>query len=68
MVKLHFMHKLTSTCNIFRNKLGLKYLEQHNEKKNSLIFQDVEKALDNLNWTFLFKILEDMDFDEDFIK
>lgn len=46
----------------------LEYSEQHNEKQAMLIFLDAEKAFDNLNWAFLFKKLEDIDFGEDFIK
>lgn len=43
------------------------YLKKHNEKQAIVIFLDNEKAFDNLNWPFLFKVLEDMDFDENFI-
>ena len=38
------------------------YLQYHNECQAALIFLDVEKAFDNLNWTFMFKVLEIMDF------
>lgn len=45
----------------------LQYLEQDN-KKQALIFLDLEKTFDNLNWIFLFKVLEDMNFEDHFIK
>ena len=43
-------------------------MEQHNEKQAGLIFLDAEKAFDNLNWTFMFKVLENMDFGDNFIQ
>lgn len=46
----------------------LEYLEKHNEKQAALIFLDAEKAFDNLNWTFMFKALEDTDSEEKFFK
>lgn len=32
-----------------------------------MIFLDAEKAFDCLNWTFMLKVLEDMDFGENFM-
>lgn len=39
-----------------------------NEKQAALILLDAEKAFDCLNWIFMFKVLEEMTFGENFIK
>lgn len=45
----------------------LEYLERCNEKEAALIFLGAEKSFDNLKWTFLFKVLEETNFGENFI-
>lgn len=42
-------------------------MKYHNEKQAMLIFLDTEKVFDNLNLTFPFKILNKMEFGENFI-
>ena len=46
----------------------VEYLDKHPEKQAALIFLDAEKAFDNLNWNFLFRTLEELDFGENFLK
>uniref|UniRef100_A0A8D0KLK4 Reverse transcriptase domain-containing protein n=1 Tax=Salvator merianae TaxID=96440 RepID=A0A8D0KLK4_SALMN len=46
----------------------IEYLESHNEVQAALIFLDAEKAFDNLNWNFMFNLLDTMNFGENFTK
>uniref|UniRef100_A0A2D4LCT1 Reverse transcriptase domain-containing protein n=1 Tax=Micrurus spixii TaxID=129469 RepID=A0A2D4LCT1_9SAUR len=46
----------------------LEYYEAHPEKQMALIFLDVQKAFDNVNWKFMLAQMEEMDFGERFIK
>ena len=46
----------------------LEYAQHHNESQIALIFLDAEKAFDNLNWIFMIKVLEKMDFGDAFVK
>uniref|UniRef100_A0A8D0DRG1 Reverse transcriptase domain-containing protein n=1 Tax=Salvator merianae TaxID=96440 RepID=A0A8D0DRG1_SALMN len=40
----------------------------HNEVQAALIFLDAKKAFDNLNWNFMFNLLDTMNFGENFTK
>lgn len=52
-----------------RNVIDLiEYANVHNEKPIMLLFLDAEKAFDNVNWEFMFKVLENKNFGENFIK
>uniref|UniRef100_A0A8D0E7E3 ribonuclease H n=1 Tax=Salvator merianae TaxID=96440 RepID=A0A8D0E7E3_SALMN len=46
----------------------IEYLESHNEVQAALIFLDAEKAFDNLNWNFMFNLLDMMNFGGNFTK
>lgn len=46
----------------------LEYLGPNEQNKPHLIFLNAKKAFTNLNWTFLFKVLEHMNFGENFRK
>ena len=45
----------------------LEYYEEHLEKSMAMIFLDVEKVFDNLNWIFMIQQLKLMDMGERFI-
>lgn len=42
----------------------VEYIQQNDEKQVTSIFLD---AFDNLNWSFLFKVLEELNYAENFI-
>uniref|UniRef100_A0A670YX33 Reverse transcriptase domain-containing protein n=1 Tax=Pseudonaja textilis TaxID=8673 RepID=A0A670YX33_PSETE len=46
----------------------LEYYEAHPEKQMALIFLDAQKAFDNVNWRFMFLLLEQMGFARKFIQ
>lgn len=43
-------------------------LEANNEKQGILVFLDAEKAFHNLNCVFLFTVIKEMNFGDNFIK
>lgn len=45
----------------------IEYLQSHNEKQGTLIFLDAMKAFENLNWSILFKVPEDIEFGKNFL-
>lgn len=45
----------------------VEYYETHPDKQMALLFLDAQKAFDNVNWKFMRKQLEIMDFGQHFI-
>uniref|UniRef100_A0A2D4NQI0 Reverse transcriptase domain-containing protein n=1 Tax=Micrurus surinamensis TaxID=129470 RepID=A0A2D4NQI0_MICSU len=63
-----FLPKRQIKDNMRINLNTLEYYEANPEKQMALIFLDVQKAFDNVNWKFMLAQMEEMDFGERFIK